>query len=70
MPGLDSFQTLAEIRQSSPNGAVVMMGPAVEKAVMDRARSMGAIAFLKKPFYPADVDAVLARHYGLRMTAV
>ena len=24
----------------------------------------GALAFLKKPFYPADIDAVLTRFYG------
>jgi DNA-binding response OmpR family regulator len=70
MPGLDSFQTLAEIRQLNANVAVVMMGATVDRAAADRARSTGALAFLKKPFYPADVDAVLARHYGLRITHV
>jgi hypothetical protein len=27
-------------------------------------RAQGA-AFLKKPFFPADIEAVLTRHYGL-----
>jgi hypothetical protein len=30
-----------------------------------RARSEGA-AFLKKPFFPADIEAVLCGFYGLR----
>jgi hypothetical protein len=25
-----------------------------------------ALGFLKKPFYPADVDAVLEQYFGLR----
>ncbi len=68
MPGLDCFETLAELKRSNANVAVVIMSPTVDRAVADRARSMGALSFLKKPFYPADVDAVLARHYGLRIT--
>jgi CheY-like chemotaxis protein len=66
MSGLDCFKVLAELKHS--NLAVVIMSPTVDRAVADRARSMGALSFLKKPFYPADVDAVLARHYGLRIT--
>jgi hypothetical protein len=34
-------------------------------AVALRARAQGA-AFLKKPFFPADIEAVLCRFYGLR----
>ena len=33
----------------------------------ERAQSAGAAAFLKKPFYPADVDAVLRSYFGLRV---
>ena len=28
---------------------------------------MGALAFLKKPFFPADIDVVLERYYGLHL---
>ena len=34
--------------------------------VIERARRAGAAAFLKKPFYPADIDAILHRLFGLR----
>jgi hypothetical protein len=30
----------------------------------------GALGFLSKPFYPADVDTVLGRYYGLHDAAV
>jgi CheY-like chemotaxis protein len=67
MPGLNGFETLAEIRRESPNVAVVMMTSTVDNAIADRAHAAGALAFLKKPFYPADIDKVLERYYGLHV---
>lgn len=69
MPGLNGFETLARIRRDFPTLPVVMITSTMENAVADRAHSAGATAFLKKPFYPADIDAVLARHYGLQVPA-
>jgi CheY-like chemotaxis protein len=65
MPGLNGFETLAEIKRESPGVAVVMMTSTIDNAIADRAHASGALAFLKKPFYPVDIDAVLARYYGL-----
>lgn len=65
MPGLNGFETLSEIKRESPNVAVVMMTSTVDNAIADRAHQAGALAFLKKPFYPADIDSVLERYYGL-----
>jgi CheY-like chemotaxis protein len=65
MPGLNGFETLSEIKRESPNVAVVMMTSTVDNAIADRAHAAGALAFLKKPFYPADIDSVLERYYGL-----
>jgi CheY-like chemotaxis protein len=66
MPGLNGFETLSEIRREHPHIAVVMITSTVDNSIADRAQQSGAAAFLKKPFYPADVDAVLERHYGLQ----
>lgn len=66
MPGLNGFETLLEIKRESPNVAVVMMTSTLDDAIAARAHAAGALAFLKKPFYPADIDAVLERYYGLR----
>lgn len=64
MPGLDGFDILMEMRQINPRMAVVMMTATDNAAVADRARMAGA-AFLKKPFFPADIDAVLYGHYKI-----
>jgi CheY-like chemotaxis protein len=65
MPGLNGFDTLTGIKQDYPNVAVVMMTSTLDNAIADRAHAAGALAFLKKPFYPADIDATLERYYGL-----
>lgn len=66
MPGLNGIETLSEIKRESPGVAVVMMTSTVDNAIAERARAAGALAFLKKPFFPADIDNVLERYYGLR----
>jgi CheY-like chemotaxis protein len=67
MPGFNGFETLSEIKRENPNVAVVMMTSTVNNAIADRAHAAGALAFLKKPFFPADIDAVLERYFGLYM---
>ncbi len=67
MPGLNGFETLAMIKRRHPEMAVVMMTSTVDKVVAKRAEAAGAAAFLKKPFYPSDIDGVLARQFGLNM---
>ena len=66
MPGLNGFETLAMIKRDHPGMAVVMITSAIDNAVADRAHAAGVTAFLKKPFYPSDIDEILARHYGLQ----
>ena len=65
MPGLNGVETLSEIKRELPNVAVVMMSGRADNSIADRARASGALSFLKKPFYPSDIDAVLTRYYGL-----
>jgi CheY-like chemotaxis protein len=67
MPGFNGIETLSEIKRLAPNVSVVMMTSTVDNAVTNRARASGALAFLKKPFYPADIDTVLERYFGLHM---
>jgi CheY-like chemotaxis protein len=66
MPGLNGIETLAQIKRTNSNVSVVIMTSAVSNAVIKRAQEAGALAFLKKPFYPADIDTVLERHFGLQ----
>jgi len=66
MPGFNGFETLAEIKRVAPRVSVVMMTSNVDELVIAKAKASGAMAFLKKPFYPADIDAVLGRMYEER----
>ncbi len=68
MPGFNGLETLSEIKRESPTVAVVMMTSTLDNAIADRAHAAGALAFLKKPFYPADIDRLLERYYGLHAT--
>jgi CheY-like chemotaxis protein len=69
MPGLNGVETLSEIKRQYPRVQVVIMTSLQDDAVAQRARAAGAAAFLKKPFYSADVEAVLHGIYGLRASA-
>ncbi len=68
MPGLNGVETLSEIKRQYPRMGVVIMTSNQDDAVAERARAAGAAAFLKKPFYASDIDAVLHSVYGLRMS--
>lgn len=65
MPGFSGLETLAEFKREKRRVDVVIMTSAGHESLPNRAREYGA-AFLRKPFYPADIDAVLCQFYGLR----
>jgi CheY-like chemotaxis protein len=66
MPGLDGFETLAQLKRQYSRMEVVMMTSAPDEALAARAREAGAAAFLKKPFYPSDIDGILFAFHRLR----
>jgi CheY-like chemotaxis protein len=68
MPGLNGVETLSEIKRQYPRVGVVMMTSTLNEEIAEKARTAGAAAFLKKPFYPSDIDAVLYSVFGLRET--
>jgi CheY-like chemotaxis protein len=65
MPGFSGLETLSEFKREKRRVVVVLMTSAEDTEVAERAREHGA-AFLKKPFFPADIEAVLSGFYGLR----
>ena len=69
MPGLNGVETLSEIKRQYPRVGVVMMSSAQDEGVAERARAAGAAAFLRKPFYASDIDAVLHSVYGLQTSS-
>jgi CheY-like chemotaxis protein len=67
MPELGGLETLVAIKHRYPKTQVVLMMSTNDEKFGERARAAGAAAFLKKPFYSADVDAVLRSYFGLRV---
>jgi len=65
MPGFSGLETLAEIKRDRADVGVVMITSTTDDTLAKRAREMGA-AFLKKPFFPSDIENVLCGFYGLR----
>jgi CheY-like chemotaxis protein len=66
MPGFNGIETLSEIKRVAPRTAVVMMTSTENEAIVGRAQASGALAFLKKPFYPADIEMVIERMCEIR----
>jgi CheY-like chemotaxis protein len=64
MPGFSGLETLSAFKREGRRITVIVMTSAPDQAISQQVREAGA-AFLKKPFYPADIEAVLAQHYGL-----
>jgi CheY-like chemotaxis protein len=69
MPGLNGIEMLSQFKRKDPRMEVVMMASAQDDALAARTRAAGAAGFLRKPFYPSDVDAVLYAFHGLRPPA-
>jgi CheY-like chemotaxis protein len=69
MPGLNGIETLSEIKRQQPKIEVVMVTSTPEDEIAQKARIAGAAAFLKKPFFPADIDTVLFRMCGIKTLA-
>jgi CheY-like chemotaxis protein len=65
MPGLSGLESLSAFKREKHPVHVVMMTSTQDELLAGRAQAEGA-AFLKKPFFPADIEAVLCRFYGLR----
>jgi CheY-like chemotaxis protein len=63
MPGLNGLEILRAIRTMELNIGVVMMTTTVDDGIARAAIAEGATGFLKKPFYPADIDQLLDRYF-------
>jgi CheY-like chemotaxis protein len=63
MPGFNGIETLAEIKRVAPHVNVVMMTSAENTKLVGEAEASGAAGFLRKPFYPTDIDEILDRIY-------
>jgi CheY-like chemotaxis protein len=65
MPDTSGLECLAKIKETRPDIAPVLMTSMPSEDLAAGARALGA-AFLKKPFFPADIENTLCGFYGLR----
>jgi CheY-like chemotaxis protein len=67
MPGLDGLHTLDRIRANDPNTKVIMMSADFDDDHLREAYDRGALSFLYKPFFAADVDRALHGAFELKL---
>jgi CheY-like chemotaxis protein len=65
MPQTSGLECLAKIKQLRPEITPIMMTSSPDESLAADARALGA-AFLKKPFFPSDIENALCGFYGLR----
>lgn len=65
LPEFSGLETLAEFKREGRSVSVVMISSTQDAAVARQARELGAV-FLRKPFFPADIETALCDFYGLR----
>jgi two-component system, OmpR family, response regulator len=64
MPGMDGFQTLAELKRISPSTKVVLLTGHLSEADEQDGLESGAFAYLLKPHPIADLVAVIESAAG------
>lgn len=65
MPGFDGLTGAREIFKTLPNAKIVLMSSDDNPQIIKKAQEAGLCGFMKKPFYPDDVDMVLHEIMGL-----
>jgi CheY-like chemotaxis protein len=65
MPDFSGLETLAEFKREKRPVSVVLISSTQDETVAERAHAAGA-TFLKKPFFPIDIENALCDFYGLR----
>ena len=59
MPGLDWLETACLVQEVCPSARVVMVSANQNEGIERAARYFGVVDFLKKPFYPTEIDRAL-----------
>ncbi len=61
MPEMDGYQVLEQIRKEDFNTFIIVVSADVQSFAQERVKEMGAIAFVKKPVNPAEIEAILKK---------
>ncbi len=63
MPIMDGYQVLEALRQEDMNSLVIVVSADIQPIAQQRVKSLGAIAFVKKPVSAEVIESVL-KDYG------
>jgi len=63
MPIMDGYQVLETLRQEDMNSLVIVVSADIQPIAQQRVKSLGAIAFVKKPVTSEVIESVL-KEYG------
>ncbi|MES2205255.1 MAG: response regulator [Pseudomonadota bacterium] len=61
MPEMDGYEVLEKVRQEDFNTFIIVVSADVQPLAQQRVKEMGAIAFVKKPVNPAEIEAILKK---------
>src|SRR5215467_2573650 len=64
MPDMDGLRTIEACRRIRPQQKMVVLSCVTNPGVVADAMRMGALDYLSKPFYKADLDAMMDRWLG------
>ena len=66
MPEMDGYTALEQMRKEDLNTFVIVVSADIQPMAQERVLALGAIAFLKKPVNPEEVETVL-KQYGVEL---
>lgn len=67
MPGLNGIEAAMRIRAETPDIKLVLISSKDLSEQVDEGRKAGIFGFIKKPFFPNEVNFMLHRLYGLNI---
>lgn len=70
MPGLDGAETATALLRLNPAAQIVVVSTEQQAGMVRSVQFSGAFAFLKKPFEPSDVDAVLHDAFAIKRPSI
>ena len=61
MPGMDGLTAMEKIREMDENIPIIVISALMQSKLKARARELGAVDFIEKPFNIKDVEAVVRK---------
>jgi CheY-like chemotaxis protein len=66
MPVMDGYQVLENLQKEGLNSFVIVVSADIQPLAQERVKKLGAMAFIKKPVNPEQIESVL-RQYGIAL---